>query len=182
MANREGDRLELRVHAELAQDVANVRLHGLRADEQRLRDVLVAPSARQHVEDLALALGELLEHPFRILANLSLSGQGAEHRGRSGVQPGGWGPPRRLVVGCGRAGERPLERPEEQPAEVGHGQAEVGTYALGYKLALAVGTLSHSPLQMVWGVHMYREARMMRIVEGTSEIQRLLIARGVLNK
>jgi acyl-CoA dehydrogenase len=28
--------------------------------------------------------------------------------------------------------------------------------------------------------HMYREARMMRIIEGTSEIQRMLIARGVL--
>ena len=40
-----------------------------------------------------------------------------------------------------------------------HGREEVGTYALGYKLALAVGTLSLTPLQMVWGVQMYREAQ-----------------------
>jgi O-antigen/teichoic acid export membrane protein len=39
------------------------------------------------------------------------------------------------------------------------GREEVGTYSLGYKLALAVGTLSLNPLQMVWGVQMYREAR-----------------------
>jgi O-antigen/teichoic acid export membrane protein len=36
---------------------------------------------------------------------------------------------------------------------------EVGTYALGYKLALAVGMFSLGPLYMVWSVHMYEAAR-----------------------
>jgi O-antigen/teichoic acid export membrane protein len=40
-----------------------------------------------------------------------------------------------------------------------HGAEAVGAYALGYKLALAVGTLSIRPLQMVWGVRMYEAAR-----------------------
>ena len=35
---------------------------------------------------------------------------------------------------------------------------EVGTYSLGYKLALAVGTFSLSPLYMVWGARMYAAA------------------------
>ena len=39
------------------------------------------------------------------------------------------------------------------------------------------GTYEHA-ICVVEGI--YREARMMRIVEGTSEIQRMLIARGVL--
>lgn len=36
---------------------------------------------------------------------------------------------------------------------------EVGTYALGYKLAQAAGTFSLSPLYMVWSAHMYKVAR-----------------------
>ena len=40
------------------------------------------------------------------------------------------------------------------------GQQEVGTYALGYKLALAVGTFSMMPLYQVWGARMYAVARM----------------------
>lgn len=36
---------------------------------------------------------------------------------------------------------------------------DVGTYALGYKLALAAGTFSLAPLYMVWGAHMYTVAR-----------------------
>jgi O-antigen/teichoic acid export membrane protein len=39
------------------------------------------------------------------------------------------------------------------------GRAEVGYYALGYKLALAVGMFSLSPLYMVWSTHMYAVAR-----------------------
>lgn len=39
------------------------------------------------------------------------------------------------------------------------GAAEVGTYALGYKLALAVGTFSLAPVYMVWGARMYEVAR-----------------------
>jgi O-antigen/teichoic acid export membrane protein len=35
---------------------------------------------------------------------------------------------------------------------------EVGTYSLGYKLALAVGTFSLSPLYMVWSARMYAAA------------------------
>jgi O-antigen/teichoic acid export membrane protein len=36
---------------------------------------------------------------------------------------------------------------------------EVGTYSLGYKLALAVGTFSLSPLHKVWSARMYDAAR-----------------------
>jgi len=36
---------------------------------------------------------------------------------------------------------------------------EVGTYALGYKLALAVGMFSLSPLYMVWSSQMYKAAQ-----------------------
>src|SRR6202023_463191 len=36
--------------------------------------------------------------------------------------------------------------------------AEVGTYSLGYKLALAVGTFSLPPLYMVWTARMYKVA------------------------
>jgi O-antigen/teichoic acid export membrane protein len=36
---------------------------------------------------------------------------------------------------------------------------EVGTYALGYKLALGVGMFSLNPLYMVWSAHMYEVAR-----------------------
>lgn len=36
--------------------------------------------------------------------------------------------------------------------------AEVGTYSLGYKLALAVGTFSLTPLYMVWSARMYEAA------------------------
>src|SRR6185437_6103589 len=39
------------------------------------------------------------------------------------------------------------------------GTEDVGTYALGYKLAQAAGTFSLAPLYMVWGAHMYKEAR-----------------------
>lgn len=39
------------------------------------------------------------------------------------------------------------------------GGEEVGTYALGYKLALAVNLFSVAPLYMVWSVHMYAVAR-----------------------
>ncbi len=38
------------------------------------------------------------------------------------------------------------------------GAHEVGTYSLGYKLALAVGTFSLSPLYMVWSARMYAAA------------------------
>jgi O-antigen/teichoic acid export membrane protein len=40
-----------------------------------------------------------------------------------------------------------------------HGNAEVGTYSLGYKLAQAVGTFSLAPLYMVWGSHLYAVAK-----------------------
>jgi O-antigen/teichoic acid export membrane protein len=40
-----------------------------------------------------------------------------------------------------------------------HGNAEVATYSLGYKLAQAVGTFSLAPLYMVWGAHLYSVAR-----------------------
>jgi O-antigen/teichoic acid export membrane protein len=39
------------------------------------------------------------------------------------------------------------------------GEEEVGTYALGYKLALTVNTFSLAPLYMVWSAHMYDVAR-----------------------
>jgi O-antigen/teichoic acid export membrane protein len=39
------------------------------------------------------------------------------------------------------------------------GTEDVGTYALGYKLALAVGMFSLSPLYMVWSARMYAVAR-----------------------
>jgi O-antigen/teichoic acid export membrane protein len=38
------------------------------------------------------------------------------------------------------------------------GTHEVGIYSLGYKLALAVGTFTLSPLYMVWGARMYAAA------------------------
>lgn len=37
--------------------------------------------------------------------------------------------------------------------------AEVGLYALGYKLAMVVGVFSLNPLYMVWSSHMYRAAQ-----------------------
>jgi O-antigen/teichoic acid export membrane protein len=40
-----------------------------------------------------------------------------------------------------------------------HGKKEVGIYAVGYKLALAAGTFTLAPLQMVWGAKMYAAAR-----------------------
>ena len=40
-----------------------------------------------------------------------------------------------------------------------HGNAEVATYSLGYKIAQAVGTFSLAPLYMVWGSHLYAVAR-----------------------
>jgi O-antigen/teichoic acid export membrane protein len=39
------------------------------------------------------------------------------------------------------------------------GEGEVGTYALGYKLAMVVTTFSLNPLYMVWSVHLYEVAR-----------------------
>jgi O-antigen/teichoic acid export membrane protein len=39
------------------------------------------------------------------------------------------------------------------------GEAEVGTYALGYKLAMVVTTFSLNPLYMVWSVQLYAVAR-----------------------
>jgi O-antigen/teichoic acid export membrane protein len=39
------------------------------------------------------------------------------------------------------------------------GKEEVGTYALGYKLAMVVATFSLNPLYMVWSVHLYAVAR-----------------------
>jgi O-antigen/teichoic acid export membrane protein len=39
------------------------------------------------------------------------------------------------------------------------GTEDVGTYALGYKLALAVGMFSLAPLYMVWSARMYSAAR-----------------------
>jgi O-antigen/teichoic acid export membrane protein len=40
-----------------------------------------------------------------------------------------------------------------------HGTAAVGTYALGYKLAMTVGMFTLAPLHMVWGARMYQVAR-----------------------
>jgi len=40
------------------------------------------------------------------------------------------------------------------------GTEDVGTYALGYKLALAAGMFSLSPLYMVWSAQMYQEAKL----------------------
>jgi O-antigen/teichoic acid export membrane protein len=37
-----------------------------------------------------------------------------------------------------------------------HGKEEVGVYGLGYKVALAVGTFSMAPLQMVWSARMFK--------------------------
>jgi len=53
----ERDGLELRVHVQLAEDV-DVGLHGLRADEQLRRDVVVAIAEGEASKDLPLALGE----------------------------------------------------------------------------------------------------------------------------
>jgi O-antigen/teichoic acid export membrane protein len=39
------------------------------------------------------------------------------------------------------------------------GEEAVGTYALGYKLAMVVTTFSLNPLYMVWSVHLYEVAR-----------------------
>jgi O-antigen/teichoic acid export membrane protein len=39
------------------------------------------------------------------------------------------------------------------------GEQEVGTYALGYKLALGVSIVSRTPLCMVWSARMYEAAR-----------------------
>src|SRR6266508_2238453 len=50
--------LDPRVDAELAKDVRDVDARGLAADEQRVRDLLVAPAAGDELEDLGLARGE----------------------------------------------------------------------------------------------------------------------------
>jgi O-antigen/teichoic acid export membrane protein len=39
-----------------------------------------------------------------------------------------------------------------------HGEEEVGVYGLGYKVALAVGTFSLTPLHMVWSARMFKAA------------------------
>jgi O-antigen/teichoic acid export membrane protein len=39
------------------------------------------------------------------------------------------------------------------------GEAEVGTYALGYRLAMTVGMFSLTPLHLVWGPQVYRAAK-----------------------
>ena len=63
--HREDDRLELRVHPELREDVPDVRLHGLLADEQPLGDPVVADPLGEQPQHLELALGELAEELAR---------------------------------------------------------------------------------------------------------------------
>ena len=51
----DGDRLGAAVHAELGQDVLDVRRHGLRAEEELDGDAPLVEPVRQQPEDVALA-------------------------------------------------------------------------------------------------------------------------------
>ena len=66
----------------LPEDVPHVGLHRLRADEQLLRDVLVAHALREQPEDLPLALGEVAEELQRVALLLALTGDLGEQPGQ----------------------------------------------------------------------------------------------------
>src|SRR5919201_5043141 len=55
------DRLGAIRDLELGEDVGDVVAHGLRAENEVARDLLVAPPLRDQLEQLALALGQLGE-------------------------------------------------------------------------------------------------------------------------
>src|SRR5438093_12691299 len=60
LAKRDRDGMGARVCLELGEDVADVALHCLLADEEPRRDVGVRHAVGEQLEDLALALGEHL--------------------------------------------------------------------------------------------------------------------------
>src|SRR5919201_2748991 len=72
-AKRNRNRLRPRVRLELGQDVADVTLDRLLADEQLRSDVLIRHAVREQLQDLALAPGEHLV--------LVLAGQEGGHQG-----------------------------------------------------------------------------------------------------
>src|SRR5437763_11122910 len=74
MTYREGHRFELRMDAELPQEISDVRLHRLRADEELARDVLVPEALGQQAEDLPLPVGELRQEQLGVPPGLSFPG------------------------------------------------------------------------------------------------------------
>src|SRR5207248_4090716 len=72
-AKRNRNRLRPRVRLELGEDVADMALHGLLADEELRSDVLVRHAVREQLQDLTLATGEHLV--------LVLAGQECRHQG-----------------------------------------------------------------------------------------------------
>ena len=58
LPERQGDRLELRVHVELLEDVVNVIAHRRQADAQLMGDLLVLQPGRHPAEDLFLAVSQ----------------------------------------------------------------------------------------------------------------------------
>src|SRR5712691_12834149 len=71
-AKRNRNRLRPRVRLELGEDVTDMALHGLLADEELRSDVLVRHAVREQLEDLPLAAGEHLV--------LVLAGQERRHQ------------------------------------------------------------------------------------------------------
>src|SRR5262249_50627808 len=56
------------LEAELPEDRVDVRLHGLRAEEELLADPLVRAALRHQLEDRALASGEFVDRIVRLSA------------------------------------------------------------------------------------------------------------------
>ncbi len=58
LVDRGDDRLHLRMHAELREDVADVPVDGLLADGESEGNFLVRLAAREQAQDIDLAVGE----------------------------------------------------------------------------------------------------------------------------
>src|SRR6185312_6053685 len=67
-------------HVELVEDVADVRLHGPRGDDERGRDLLVGEAVGEHAQDVVLARAEALDDATAAAAALARGLHEVAHR------------------------------------------------------------------------------------------------------